>query len=428
MLGKDEYRVSLYEFSPYKFYQWLNDEGFDNLSYQSEQAIRLLIRDYPGYNNEKVDLKSIINILEFEKLLNALTIDDFMNYLEWVLYNIPGLPYTPSIEELMCTPDELRHRLLIAFSSKRILPSMDYSTLLRNALEAIDAVCNALREYGPATCSFYQVNLRKSIHEGMDKIFLYAENFVALLLEFLVLTAEQNNIINELEKEELLFLKRDYKSDWGEKQQSIWDICVKVMQNDCVDDLDKELYDVYAISCPPCLAKKKKKALTNIVNPGPLGIIIDKLRKQRNEARHTQLQGDYTIPESYQDIAFKEKELLEETWEIISNYSFPMVMRMVGYSENYYGKFEAYYISKDAKTITIRFINRGELIRTSPTDFLVFTEDEPEFFVYPRPQLGQLTIVDPIVVKRLFPAYEVQTVYLKLDSVDDFNKSTYAVV
>ncbi|MFY9139820.1 MAG: hypothetical protein WAO30_03515, partial [Thermacetogeniaceae bacterium] len=86
MLGKDEYRVSLYEFSPYKFYQWLNDEGFDNLSYQSEQAIRLLIRDYPGYNNEKVDLKSIINILEFEKLLNALTIDDFMNYLEWVLY------------------------------------------------------------------------------------------------------------------------------------------------------------------------------------------------------------------------------------------------------------------------------------------------------------------------------------------------------
>ena len=58
------------------------------------------------------------------------------------------------------------------------------------------------------------------------------------------------------------------------------------MQNDCVDDLDKELYDVYAISCPSCLAKKEK-ALTNIVNPGPLGIIIDKLRKQRNEARHT---------------------------------------------------------------------------------------------------------------------------------------------
>ena len=33
--------------------------------------------------------------------------------------------------------------------------------------------------------------------------------FVALLLEFLVLTAEQNSIINELEKEELLFQKQD---------------------------------------------------------------------------------------------------------------------------------------------------------------------------------------------------------------------------
>ena len=102
---------------------------------------------------------------------------------------------------------------------------MDYSILLRNALEAIDAVCNALREYVLLSMFFYQVNLRKSIHEGMDKVFLYAENFVALLSEFLVLTAEQNNIINELEKEELLFLN-GIISQIGERNNNLSGIFV----------------------------------------------------------------------------------------------------------------------------------------------------------------------------------------------------------
>lgn len=430
MRGKDEYPVSLYEFGPNRFYQWLNNEGFGNLSCQSKQAIKLLIKDYPQYEYEQTDIKSITHILEYEKLINALTIDDFMNYLEWALNNVSGFPYTPGIEELMCTPEEIRHQLSLAFSSKRILPSWDFFMLVKNALEAIDAVCNALTEFGPATCTIYQDNLQNKIHEGIDKAFLYAENFVDLLLEFLVLAAEQNDIINESEKEKLLFLNPDDKPDWGKKQLSLWDIYVKLMQNDCDNKLDRKLSDVYAISCPPCLdkEKKKKKDPAVLVHPGPLGHIIDKLRDARNKARHAQLKGDCIVPTSYRDTAFEVKKLLEEAWDIISNNSFPAVMRMVGYSENYYGKFEAYFISKDAKTITFRFMNSGELIKNNPTDFLVFTEDEPEFFIYTRPQLGQLTIVDPIAVKRLSPAYEVQRVYLKLEDIDDFYEPPHAVV
>lgn len=433
MRGKGEYSVSLYEFGPDGFYQWLNDKGFGNLCSQSEQAIRLLIKDYPGYDNEQTDVKSITHILEYEKLINALAIEDFMNYIEWALGEIKekyDFQYVPGLEELICTPEEIRYQLSLAFSSKKILPSLDFSMLLKNALEAIDAVCNALTEFGPATCNIYRSNLQEKIHEGIDKAFLYAENLVDLLLEFLVLTAEHYNIINLSDKERLLFLKPDDRPDCGKKQQSLWDIYVKLMQNGCDNTLDKRLFDIYAISCPPCLdeKKKKKKDSAILVQSGSLGLIIDKLRKQRNKARHAQLKGDCTVPTSYRDTAFEVKKLLEEAWDIIFSNPFPAVMRMVGYSNNYYDKFEAYFISKDAKTITIRFMDSGKRIKSNPPDCLVFTEEEPEFFIYPRPYLGQMAIVDPLAVKRLNPAYDVQPVHIKLKDIDDFYEPPHAVV
>lgn len=172
MRGKDEYSVILYEFGLDKFYQWLNDEGFGSLCCQSERAIKLLIKDYPGYDNEQTYVKSITHILEYEKLINALNIEDFMNYIEWALGEIEekyDFPYPPGLEELVCTPEEIRHQLSQAFSSKKTLPSLDFSMLLKNALEAIDAVCDALTEFGPATCNIYRNNLQNKIHEGDRK-------------------------------------------------------------------------------------------------------------------------------------------------------------------------------------------------------------------------------------------------------------------
>ena len=428
MRGKDEYSVILYEFGLDKFYQWLNDEGFGSLCCQSERAIKLLIKDYPGYDNEQTYVKSITHILEYEKLINALNIEDFMNYIEWALGEIEekyDFPYPPGLEELVCTPEEIRHQLSQAFSSKKTLPSLDFSMLLKNALEAIDAVCDALTEFGPATCNIYRNNLQNKIHEGIDKAFLYAENFVDLLLEFLVLTAEHCDIINQSDKEKLLFLtKKNRESNWGDKQKSIRKVCqVCIVEHDKDNKLE-QLSSICRIAHPPLPYKNNN----NDSDIGPLGDIIDKLRNMRNKARHAQLKGDCTVTTTYRDVAYEVKKLLQEAWDIISNKPFPAVMRMVGYSYNYYDKFEAYFISKDAKTITVRFIDSGKLIKSKPFDFLVFTEGEPEFFIYPPPKLGQMAIIDPLAVNRLHPAYDVQPVHIKLEDIDDFYEPPYAVV
>ena len=386
MRGKDEYSVILYEFGLDKFYQWLNDEGFGSLCCQSERAIKLLIKDYPGYDNEQTYVKSITHILEYEKLINALNIEDFMNYIEWALGEIEekyDFPYPPGLEELVCTPEEIRHQLSQAFSSKKTLPSLDFSMLLKNALEAIDAVCDALTEFGPATCNIYRNNLQNKIHEGIDKAFLYAENFVDLLLEFLVLTAEHCDIINQSDKEKLLFLtKKNRESNWGDKQKSIRKVCqVCIVEHDKDNKLE-QLSSICRIAHPPLPYKNNN----NDSDIGPLGDIIDKLRNMRNSP--AQLKGIvqcHILPGCCFEVKTSSGSLGHYIKQTIS-----AVMRMVGYSYNYYDKFEA-HISKDAKTITVRFIDSGNLLRVNHLISWFLLKESLVLYIHSK--LGQMAIL-----------------------------------
>ena len=127
-----EFKVPLQIFGPKAFYHWLF-HGWESLEGTSRNALRLLYAQtaLSGTTDER-QLMKLATTFEYERMLTALTEEDFKQFIEWALdyergelwpEGWPRPPIPLSLNDLDIDIQKLRQLLILTFAKERIWAS-----------------------------------------------------------------------------------------------------------------------------------------------------------------------------------------------------------------------------------------------------------------------------------------------------------------
>jgi hypothetical protein len=138
----NEYKVSLLKWGPAALYEWLFKEwgNPDRLSEYSRNAIRLLYT-YPI--DDEVKLRHLVTSLKYEKVIMALTINDF-GFFVGDVFESQILGFSP--DDLGMSLAEFRQLLAQKFQDTILQPVQGFTDLLNDAMNGAAKAAERLSE------------------------------------------------------------------------------------------------------------------------------------------------------------------------------------------------------------------------------------------------------------------------------------------
>gem|GEM_PF-5687014 len=340
--------------------------------------------------------------LEYTKALQALSLNDFENFIDWALeqpYPIGWQKPPIAIDHrgLDISSSALQQLLTIRYDPNRLWPWHGFRPLLN---EAKQAICQAdeLLPLAESSVHYVQrIRASQQVHDGLDRSLLCIERFLELIFEFFAKVAFYYGTANE---DDLKAWGDELsEADWNKKQQRLQTV-FKRFEGIQPDDTG------FRSICDDLLALVQDFRDKKPVQEGYR--LLDELRCHRNHIRHTKytLHEGRGVPLTYQieipNIRLKIQSLLDGYDMFL-----PQIAKIISYSQDYTGCFELNLALENQRIIGLRYSNEDEVRELSSinpsllSSQLIFCQKEYEFFLFPPVEDGNNLTANRLLLSRI---------------------------
>ena len=439
-----EFKVPLQIFGPKALYRWLFHE-WESLEKTFKNVLWLLHTqtDLPDTMGEK-QLMKLATTFEYERMLTALTEEEFKQFIEWALdyeqgelwpEGWPRPPIPLGLNDLDTDIQKLRQLLVLTFAKERIWPREGFRPLIQEALNAANQAMEALAFADPNISLLKRREAFRYVHNGLDRALLCAERFLDLLLEFLALVILQLGWAT-LDEAENWFAAIGVRISehsggrtmpWHKKQRVL-----AVELGKFWEDLEAKKFrlappsyesfwsDLHLLlsSCGFEQGDDGKWYAT-----GDLMQILDNLRNLRNVARHTSstLQESRQIPEAYINATPEIRENLLKLWRFISESdAIPQIAKVLEFSSDCYGGTEFTLALENRRVVRARYVHdldKNELARQAERN-LALAQKDFEFFLFPSPKPEEHLLINPLLIRRDYTFQELGCIDIHEETLD----------
>lgn len=441
-----ELRVPLQIFGPKALHRWLFHE-WESLEDISKNALRLLhaqtARSGTIFEERLVELATAF---EYERMLAALTDEDFKQFIDWALDAEQGEPWPAnwsrpiiplSLSDLDMEYQELRQLLLLTFARERIWPRQGFRPLIQEALDAANQAMDELAFADPNMSLLKRWEAIRHVHDGLDRALLCTERFLDLLLEFLALLVLHLGWASLDEAAEWFAAigvtipgQFDGRlASWHRKQRILAaEIGVKFWE-----DLEAERFQPAPVGWESLWSNVHllvsscgfEQGDRGWYPTGDLMIILDSLRDSRNIVRHapSTLQESERIPEAYIEATPQIRNKLQELWQrlVDPEAAFPQTAKVLECSNDCYGGINFTLALETRRVVTARYVHDVDKDRlaSQAEENPALAQVEYEFFLLPSPRPEQHLLINPLLLRRDYAYQELGDVGIREETLAD---------
>lgn len=189
--------VPLQIFGPEALHRWLYMQwySYPGLTEETKVALQNTHNQLQFLKQPKDVEGHILTVVDYVKILQALSLEDFVRFIDWSLVEHPFPPQwkRPPVlidhEGLDIPLVALRQRLFACFTLDELWPKEGFRPLLHKAEEMIHLAQGSVIFADTSIHHIERIKAGRDVHDGLDRSLLYVERFLELLVEFFALLA-----------------------------------------------------------------------------------------------------------------------------------------------------------------------------------------------------------------------------------------------
>jgi hypothetical protein len=397
-------------------------------------------------------LMELSTAFEYERMLAALTDEDFMRFIDWALDAERGEPWPEGwsrpilplgLNDLDIEYQELRQLLLLTFARERIWPRQGFRPLIHEALDAANQAMDALAFADPNMSLLKRWEAIRHVHDGLDRALLCVERFLDLLLEFLALLVLHLRWASIEEAAKWLAavgiiildrLKGRQPAPWGRKQHILgvaigmrfWEDLETGRFRPAPNGWESLWEDVRRLiefcGYERYEEEEDGKVKVKWYPTGDLVSILDSLRGYRNVVRHapSTLQESQRIPEAYIEATPRIRDKLQELWRMVSaEAAIPQVAKVLGCSSDCYGGTDFTLALETRRLVAARYVHDVDkvMLARQADESLALAQVEYEFFLFPSLAPEEHLLINPLLLRRDYICQELGDVCIREETL-----------